>query len=156
MRSIFSWFKPKPKFTPKTAQELVDGLSGNLDKIANWVYWKIWYRTDKDWKDEWKPSEKTLADKAGDCEDFAVLFYDILRILRYDPKIVAYYPKKGIGHAVCFYVNHGGKWCMFSNSDWKQGLFGSSWTAFKEYALPTAVIWRECDTKGNTKQQGNC
>jgi hypothetical protein len=47
-------------------------------KISTWIYYHISYEADPD--DIWKDPQQTIADGCGDCEDFCILFMNLMYI----------------------------------------------------------------------------
>lgn len=92
----------------KKSDVTVESLAEQLNTPAAVVWWvhrNIWYKSD--WEvwgvpDYWQTSEETLELRSCDCEDMAVLFYDILMAKKIPAVILAVY-KQGEGHAVCIY-----------------------------------------------------
>jgi hypothetical protein len=128
---FFNLFRPKIK----TVQELADRIgNGNFEKLGYWLEQHIWYQPDQKHSDEWKPAIQTLTDRAGDCEDFAVLAYSVLKLWGVkDMKIISVHPFSGdqIGHVILA-VKDKGIWYKYSN-----GEFMGSWTDYHEMIQQT-------------------
>ena len=108
---FFNLFKPKIK----TVAELAERVGKSVYALGEWMEFNIWYREDKTISDEWKGSERTLADRAGDCEDFACLAHDCLKLMGVEKvKIVGLWPAKGAGHAICCFKTDR-VWDFFDN-----------------------------------------
>lgn len=74
------------------------------------------YKSDKTRKDEWKTPEQTIKDKAGDCEDYAILSAVILRDLGYEKVMVIAIFGKNLAHGICWFKEKDGTWSIFSTS----------------------------------------
>jgi len=126
-------------------------------KILKWVVSKLTYVSDKTnlgLSEYWNASYETIIQKKGDCEDGAILIYDILRkngIPAWKLRIVcgwAVNPWNGKtdGHAYLTYYSEEYKkwvsldWCYFPNIEdmFKQptykdvGFYGEIWFSFNE------------------------
>jgi len=77
----------------------------------------LWYFNrikDKTEADEYKSPEHFILDKGGDCDDYAVIAYVLLKRIGYDPTIMKLhnpYDDRDYGHAICI-VNEN---LLFSN-----------------------------------------
>jgi len=77
----------------------------SIEDYVDWVQKNIRYEKDKG-KDTWAAPQVTLKRKYGDCEDYAFLNAAVLRVLGYQPKVLA---MKGLtgGHAICVFQENG-------------------------------------------------
>ena len=93
----------------------------------------------------WQTSEETLEYRTGDCEDYAILAYDVLKEL--NPHIIVVAEQLArYGHAVCTF-KWSGYWYHISN--W--GLKKTAAKTFEEvykYTYKDCARWYETDTKG--------
>ncbi len=79
----------------------------SIDDYALWLQRTVQYRKD-DNADVWSSPEETLAKKFGDCEDIAFFNKTFLRVLGYDPKVIALLRKgERKGHAICVFKEQG-------------------------------------------------
>lgn len=146
---MFRWLKLM-FFNPKTLQELIQECRTPKD-ITTWTDNHIWYNTDMknhNVKEYWQTAEETFKSRTGDCEDFAVLQYMVLKQCGYDPHIFAVFSKSRGGHGVCgVFDNSNDKWVHLSN-------WGYKTTKAKTLAeVPTYVYddwthWMECNPTG--------
>ena len=114
---IFRWFFDL--FRPKiqSVDSLVARVGFDFDALSEWLTFNIWYKKDVKTSDEWKPSWQTLKDRAGDCEDFAVLAYACLKLMGVqEVKIFCLYPIKGSGHCICCFKSKD-YWRAFDNGE---------------------------------------
>jgi hypothetical protein len=136
-------------------------FEGNDDEIVlkaqDWVVDNVTYTSDADQyglKEYWGVSYETLERKKGDCDDGAILMYDILRangIPAWKLRVNCGYainPRNGksVGHAyVTYYSQQNAKWvavdwCYFPNADpiknqpeYKDNsIYGDIWYSFNE------------------------
>lgn len=101
-----------------TIQQLSDEVGkGNFSRLGQWLEWHIWYKPDATTADNWKKAEQTLQDEAGDCEDFAIVAYEVLHLWGVKATILCAFPVKGAGHAVCAFKKDSTseKWSCYSN-----------------------------------------
>ena len=114
-----------PSVTPSgivyTTQMIADEVgAGNYDALCTWIHTHLRYREDRTKADEWKDPPVTLQDRAGDCEDLALVALDVLKL--WDVKDafllgVAPVSRNG-GHVVCFFRDTPlSNWRYFSNDD---------------------------------------
>lgn len=105
-RSHPLWTQLKNKArTVEDVQRLVNRIPYSYDKKQFGV------------EEYWQTPFETLTNLRGDCEDYAILKYYLLREMGYDDselKILALRTKEGEGHAVLL-VKRGGKWLMLDN-----------------------------------------
>lgn len=52
---------------------------GDVQHLASWIDWRIVYTSDKSPGDEWKPADTSIKDGKGDCEDKAVVAWEVIR-----------------------------------------------------------------------------
>ena len=72
------------------------------------------YTKDKTREDEWKPPEKTVKDRFGDCEDVSILACYILEDLGYkDVMLIAIYGDN-LAHGVCWFKEKNNTWSFIS------------------------------------------
>lgn len=71
----------------------------NIDDLAKWSkckpelmgYWmeqNIWYERDVYMSDEWKSAQRTIDERKGDCEDFAMIASEVLSVCGFQPVIM--------------------------------------------------------------------
>lgn len=89
----------------------------DLEQVATWIKGQILYRKDPG-SDQWSNAEETLERRSGDCEDFAFLTEKILKILGYEPQIMAFV-QDGRAHAACV-VQSNGQYQWFDNGELKK------------------------------------
>lgn len=148
---MFKWLKEL--FQGKDCQSVAELVKNfpTLDKLGWWIEQNIFYKIDGV-SDEWKSSERTLKDRAGDCEDFANLCYDCLVALDYKPHILVMYEKRK-AHAICAFKEWetARVWRYYDNGvlhTCTRLVFTLEDVA--HYAMPKLIWWRETDTRGNT------
>ena len=83
--------------------------------------------------DVWSRPNETLGRRYGDCEDYAFLNASVLRILGYEPRVLALEQGIGRNHAICAF-KRGGRYLWFDNAELKESRF-SSMEEFSEYIL---------------------
>lgn len=81
-----------------------------------------WFRKDfkyeYDITNHWKSPHETIRDKAGDCEDMAILTKYILKKKGYDVCLIGiYYKNKNIGHVIALIRNADKTYSYMSNKD---------------------------------------
>jgi len=74
-----------------------------LEKIE---YYLSYFDSQKDTiiEDTWKSPQQFMHDKGGDCEDFAIMVYELALCIGYEPKIISMWnldDDRDYGHAVC-------------------------------------------------------
>ena len=84
----------------------------SLEDYEQWLGGNIKYKRDDE--DIWSPPEETLQKKYGDCEDFAFLNAAVLRVLGYQPKVLAM-GGRGRNHAICVFKQNG-RYLWFDNT----------------------------------------
>ena len=83
--------------------------------IDNWLIAEGFvYKSDKTEEDEWKTPEQTVKDKAGDCEDYAVLTAYILEDLGYKNVMIITIYGKDLAHGICWFQESTNRWSFFS------------------------------------------
>jgi hypothetical protein len=111
------WYKIKLLFKKfKTVEELHENTRTVRD-VAFWIDKNIHYLSDQEkWKQKnyWQTSKQTLKFKSGDCEDFSILFYDVIKLKGYIPHILSVWSDRGGAHAVCAF-KAGDVWWHYSN-----------------------------------------
>jgi len=102
-------------------RDIVDLIAADnirsLSEYADWLEEKIEYRRDGD-QDVWLSSNETLSRKYGDCEDYAFLNAAVLRVLGYNPRVLAV-GGSGESHAICVFQK-AGKYMWFDNAELKE------------------------------------
>ena len=78
---MFGWFKPI-----KTVEDLVR-RKRTYGEVCWWIENSIEYRPDT--SPFWPTSEEVLRDREANCKGFAVLTYDALKRMGYDPHIIS-------------------------------------------------------------------
>jgi predicted transglutaminase-like cysteine proteinase len=73
----------------------------SVEDYAQWLQQNIKYQSDAR-GDAWLSPQQTLAQKSGDCEDFAFLNSAAIRVLGYEPHFLALVARHG-SHAVCVF-----------------------------------------------------
>lgn len=101
-------------FAYTTPQELAKG-EGRLEDVANWVKNNIHYDKPSGNGYCWQKPEETLQLGAGDCKDFAVLFYTAIKYFGYEAHIYVVNWKIS-GHAICVFKNRCGYWQIFDTA----------------------------------------
>lgn len=77
----------------------------SIEDYARWLQKNIVYQSDAS-QDIWSDPQHTLATKRGDCEDFAFLNSAVLRVMGYEPHLLAMVQGKR-AHAVCAFKKNG-------------------------------------------------
>lgn len=86
---------------------------GDVNGLANWIEWRIPYAYDRLPGDDWKSANKSIEDGGGDCEDKAVVAWEVISTwIGWDARLfIMTRPnpakgEKGIdAHAVCGATN---------------------------------------------------
>jgi predicted transglutaminase-like cysteine proteinase len=91
----------------------------SLESLSQWLKANIIYQNDID-GDRWASPEETFESKTGDCEDFAFLVQSVLKVLGYQPVVVALCQSTR-AHAICFFQVDG-FYCWFDNAVFKKTL----------------------------------
>ncbi|MFH2138448.1 MAG: transglutaminase-like domain-containing protein [Candidatus Omnitrophota bacterium] len=76
-----------------------------LDDYVSWVKSNIEYRRDEN-GDTWSTPDETLNAQGGDCEDFAFFNSAALRVLGFNPEVLAIL-RIGRSHAICAFKENG-------------------------------------------------
>ena len=123
-----------------TDMAVLDVLKGNnirsIESYVQWLQGHIEYRVDEA-LDTWSFPEETLERKYGDCEDYAFLNAAVLRVLGYQPKVLAIgMLRVAMGrflgsHAICVFEKDG-KYLWFDNGTLKKTK-ASSLDEFAKY-----------------------
>ncbi|MCB9772630.1 MAG: tetratricopeptide repeat protein [Candidatus Omnitrophica bacterium] len=80
------------------------------ETLAKWLKSNIYYESDRTGDDNWQAPHETLAKKAGDCEDYAILAQALLSEIGIPSQIImVVYGKgyKGKAHALCVFKRNG-------------------------------------------------
>lgn len=83
-------------------------------ELSNWLTYNIRYEEDEEF-DCWQSPNKTIERKIGDCEDYAILSYYVLKYqLKYKPIILILLKelKEKNCHCVTVFKNKDGYWNM--------------------------------------------
>lgn len=113
---------PKPKYPYKSAQELADKFKGDTYGLGWWIANHIWYKKDSTPADEFRTARQTLELGYGDCDDFAVLAYEVLRCMGVKERhLLTFYPLRGIGHCICQFKGLDGHWFYYDNGEMREG-----------------------------------
>ena len=91
---------------PYTTQQVVDEVGvGNYEALSLWMSRHIKYRSDMYASDEWKEPSQTLKDGRGDCEDYATLILECLRLMGVQDAFLLGVSRKvrNIGHVVSIF-----------------------------------------------------
>ncbi len=88
----------------------------SFEDYGRWLQKNIKYKRDEA-GDRWSTPEETLQNKCADCEDYAFFNEAVLRVLGYQPKVLA---MGGLGfhHAICVF-EQGGRYCWIDNTELK-------------------------------------
>lgn len=94
----------------------------SFEDYARWLQKNIKYKEDEA-ADHWSTPEETLQNKCGDCEDYAFFNEAVLRVLGYQPQVLA---MGGLGsrHAICVFEENG-RYCWLDNTELKRTKAGS-------------------------------
>jgi predicted transglutaminase-like cysteine proteinase len=76
-----------------------------LEDYTRWLQKNIVYEKDAS-RDDWATPQKTLRQKRGDCEDFAFLNSSVVRMLGFEPHVLAMIDGNR-AHAVCAFERDG-------------------------------------------------
>ena len=87
-----------------------------IEDYARWLQTNITYQ--KDPVDQWAQPEETLKKKYGDCEDYALLNAEVLKVFGYKPRIFIL-AHRGGNHAVCAFEKDG-YFLWFDNNHLKE------------------------------------
>ena len=88
----------------------------SLEDYSHWLQNNISYQ--KDFQENWESAQETLNKKHGDCKSYAFLNAAILKVMGYQPRILALTRREG-GHAVCVFQKDG-YYLWFDNSRLKK------------------------------------
>ena len=141
-------FRKKQQFT--ATQDLVTFFQKDVNKIAEWLSNNVWYWSDRTSSDEWQSATRTLERMKADCEDFAVLWHDIFRVLEWEANIYCGYPKKGIGHAICVAKAPKNWGYVYTSNDSIIQVNSKSYEEVVKIAMPDMVHYRRTDVLGLT------
>ncbi len=98
-------------------QEIAAIVSQNqihtLEDYTAWLEKNMTYKADLP-KDQWLKPDEFLKIKQGDCEDYAFLNSQVLRVLGFSPHIITLYSSKS-AHAICAF-EYRGKFYWFDNA----------------------------------------
>ena len=78
----------------------------NTPEKIEWYLSYFHYKIDQSDNDEWKSPERFIRDGGGDCEDFAIMVYELLKRNGYKPEIYTIWnpnDDRDYGHALCVY-----------------------------------------------------
>ncbi len=84
----------------------------NLTDYAHWLETNTNYREDPI-GDDWAPPQEMLRRRIGDCEDYAFLTAEVLKILGYQPHILAL-AMEDFTHAITVFKDND-QYCIFDN-----------------------------------------
>ncbi len=87
-----------------------------VQDYAAWLGKNMIYQSDPR-DDQWLDPQEFLKTKRGDCEDFAFLNSQVLRVLGFAPHVLMLYSNKN-AHAVCAF-EYSGKFYWFDNAQLK-------------------------------------
>ncbi|MFH1798945.1 MAG: transglutaminase-like domain-containing protein [Candidatus Omnitrophota bacterium] len=120
-----------------------------VEDYAKWVSKNIIYTKDKV-GDEWSSPVETLNRKYGDCEDFAFLHESILRVMGYQPKVLAA-GTGGRNHAICVFMVEG-RYMWLDNGNLKTTP-ASSFIGFATFILQNYRCSYLAELNFNQKKQ---
>lgn len=107
----------RPKPLDKKIVDIIDLYQINsLEDYSQWLGQNIKYNSDKT-TDTWSVPLETLDKKQGDCEDFAFLTMEFIRVVGFKPHFLALVRKKK-AHAICTF-KHNGYYAWFDNEKLK-------------------------------------
>jgi hypothetical protein len=116
-----SWLKNLKFYLKEPTQALVSesriypSYIKTPQDIEDWLIKEgFQYIPDKTKEDEWKPPEKTVKDRGGDCEDYAILTDYILEDLGYKNSMIIAIYGPGLAHGICWFQDKDGTWSFFS------------------------------------------
>lgn len=143
---LFNFFRPI-----RTPEELVQ-RKPTLQGLCSWIEFNIWYEPGVKF---FPSSEQVLKIREANCKGFAVLTYDCLKLMGYDPHIITITADErgdtfdGKYHHVVVFVEIGRTWhCVscgvLSRHDEQATLLG----AVKDFK-PNATHIAEVDMKGS-------
>lgn len=87
--------------------------------ICSAVKRRVMFVRDRGPTDDWKSAQDTWSEKAGDCEDFAVLVQRLCEKGNIRSAVYCFYPPTGSGHAVTLGEWRGQRW-MSSNGSFTE------------------------------------
>ena len=97
----------------------------NLEEYHNWLNQNLNYQTTPE--KTWPSPQKTISKRGGDCKDFASLNEAVLRVLGYQPHVLAV-TKNPRAHAICAFQADG-YYLWFDN----QRLVKTKTTSYPEF-----------------------
>ena len=104
----------------------------SLEDYSHWLQNNISYQ--KDFQENWESPQETLKKKYGDCKSYAFLNAAILKVMGFQPRILALARPAGAGgHAVCVFQKDG-YYLWFDNSRLKKTCAQDLKTLEKEIA----------------------
>lgn len=104
--------RPSPQ-DEKITRLLLTNRIRTLADYSGWLGKNIRYQNDGPGS-AWPEPLKVLQNKSGDCEDYAVLNSQVLKVLGYKPSILSLVSARG-AHAICVF-EHDGYFFWFDNA----------------------------------------
>ncbi len=96
----------RPKPLDKEIARIVESNNfESLEAYSQWLGENVHYRKDES-RDVWADPQETLKKRGGDCEDFAFLNFEVLKVLGYQPRFFALV-REGEAHAICVFKKDG-------------------------------------------------
>ena len=125
----------------------------SIDDYAQWLQKTVKYKGDDD-VDVWSLPEETLTKKYGDCEDIAFLNKTFLRVLGYQPKVMAMLRGGGKnGHAICVFEKNG--YYLWFNNTKLNKTSATSMEKFAKYILTNHLYARLFEINLDVRNQNN-
>jgi len=129
----------------KTPEELA-AICKTPDRLAWWVHWNLRYKDDKAYyrvKEYFATPEEILKNGCGDCEDYAWLAHDTLRLMGFqDVYIIDVKKSATLVHAVCAFRNKEG-WYIFGTEGLHKCTGAQMLNDIPDWVAPGWRYWTE-------------
>lgn len=122
------------------------------ETLSKWLKSNIHYESDRTGDDNWQAPHETLAKKAGDCEDYAILAQALLSEIGIPSQIImVVYGKgyKGKAHALCVFKRNGAYEYLSGSYLHKSGAFALEGIMDQDYSEWQAIV--ELDFKNKSR-----
>ena len=78
-KKFYNWITAGWKYQPTVACLAAYIKVGDLSALNYWQKEYVPWTKDIDADDEWQPADVSILKRGGDCEDIAILYYEIIR-----------------------------------------------------------------------------
>lgn len=122
------------------------------ETLSKWLKSNIHYESDRTGDDYWQAPHETLAKKAGDCEDYAILAQALLSEIGIPSQIIMVVYGKGYkvkAHALCVFKRNGAYEYLSGSYLHKSGAFSIEGIMDQDYPEWQAIV--ELDFKNKSR-----